>query len=112
MPQSAPHACSHVGCAALVRNAARCPEHARVKEHERGNPSARGYDYAWQKRRDVHLSFNPLCVYCLRDNRVTVATICDHVLPHRGDPVLFAGPIQSLCKRCHDSVKAKEEADL
>jgi hypothetical protein len=32
--------------------------------------------------------------------------VCDHVDPHRGDPVkFFDGPFQSLCKWHHDSVK-------
>lgn len=37
---------------------------------------------------------------------------CDHITPHRGDVVLFLNPdnLQTLCKHCHDSAKAKIEA--
>jgi len=49
----------------------------------------RGYGYAWQQARARHLSANPLCVYCLRDNRVEPANVVDHKVPHRGDKVLF-----------------------
>jgi hypothetical protein len=38
-----------------------------------------------------------------------VATECDHIQPHRGDPVKFySGPFQSLCKSCH-SKKTDQE---
>jgi len=74
--------------------------------------AARGYGYAWQKRREAQLRAEPLCAYCLRENCVTPATVADHIKPHRGDPVLFAGPLQSLCATCHSSAKAKEEAKL
>lgn len=70
--------------------------------------AARGYNYAWQKRREQHLRAYPLCVYCLP--RLTPATVADHIVPHRGDQALFDGPIQSLCAACHSSKKQKEEA--
>lgn len=35
----------------------------------------------------------------------------DHVVPHRGDYDLFwHGELQTLCTRCHNSAKQKEEA--
>lgn len=36
---------------------------------------------------------------------------CDHIRPHRGDATLFFDPanLQTLCKACHDSAKAREE---
>jgi len=38
------------------------------------------------------------------------ATICDHVIPHRGDRDLFwNGETQSLCAPCHDAIKQSEE---
>ncbi|PLR25216.1 hypothetical protein SGCZBJ_12630 [Caulobacter zeae] len=53
----------------------------------------------------------PLCAFCEREERVTPATVCDHVERHGGDEErFFAGPFQSLCKRCHDSTKQADEA--
>jgi 5-methylcytosine-specific restriction endonuclease McrA len=42
---------------------------------------------------------------------VVEAVIVDHIVPHRGDQGLFwdTSNWQSLCKKCHDSVKQKEE---
>ncbi len=64
------------------------------------------YDRRWRKRREQQLRAHPLCRLCM-DVRavVTAATVADHITPHRGDPVLFEGPLQSLCKPCHDSWK-------
>lgn len=47
---------------------------------------------------------------CEMDGRITVATVVDHVKPHRGDEQLFFyGRLQSLCKLHHDSAKQSEE---
>lgn len=64
---------------------------------------------SWRKRRAEQMRAEPLCRYCKRLGRITAATIADHIEPHRGDLIKFAGPLQSLCKPCHDSVKAREE---
>jgi 5-methylcytosine-specific restriction protein A len=38
------------------------------------------------------------------------ATVVDHIVPHRGDPVLFWDEAnwQGLCKLCHDAKTARE----
>lgn len=72
----------------------------------------RGYGYKWQKAREAFLKKHPICVYCQRDeNRVTVATVVDHRVPHRGDMALFwdSGNWMSLCERCHNTTKKREE---
>ena len=69
------------------------------------------YDYQWQKRRLRQLQEHPLCAMCQAKTppRVTLARIADHIVPHRGDLALFAGPLQSLCRSCHSSAKQREE---
>src|SRR5690606_6241672 len=69
---------------------------------------------AWQRRRRQQLADEPLCAYCLRESRITAATVSDHVEPHRGDEDKFwNGKLQSLCDeapwRCHSRVKQIEE---
>ena len=71
--------------------------------------AARGYGYRWQKRREQQLRKEPLCRMCEAQGRVTAATVADHVTPHRGDPALFDGSLQSLCATCHSSVKQRED---
>jgi 5-methylcytosine-specific restriction enzyme A len=66
---------------------------------------------AWRRMRSNQLHANPLCAYCHALGIVTAANVADHVKPHRGDFKLFfdASNLQSLCKKCHDSTKAREE---
>jgi len=62
----------------------------------------------WQKLRAAQLQREPLCRMC--KSRITVATVCDHITPHRGDPILFwNGPFQSLCVNHHSSAKQRLE---
>lgn len=64
----------------------------------------------WQKIRAIQLNEFPLCRFCAEDGRVTAATECDHVEPHKGNPDKFyAGPFQSLCKSCHARDKQRAE---
>jgi len=64
----------------------------------------------WYALRDRQLRAEPLCRLCESEGRITPATVCDHVTPHRGDVDRFwAGPFQSLCKPCHDGAKQREE---
>lgn len=78
---------------------------------EKTSSAQRGYGYRWQKAREGWLRRHPLCEYCKRQGKVTLATIMDHIKPHRGDLELFWDRTnwQSLCKDCHDSIKAAEE---
>ena len=65
----------------------------------------------WRKIRAVHLSLQPLCAICAQQGKVTPANIVDHIEPHRGDMDKFwAGPLQSLCKTCHDRHKKMQES--
>lgn len=67
----------------------------------------RGYGYRWQKARAAFLRSQPLCAMCLSEERITAATVVDHIVPHRGDTELFWNQAnwQSLCKPHHDSDK-------
>ena len=75
------------------------------------NSADRGYGHKWRKARERFLSAHPLCVMCQAAGRVTVATVVDHIEPHRGDQVKFwdESNWQALCKPCHDGAKAREE---
>jgi 5-methylcytosine-specific restriction endonuclease McrA len=65
----------------------------------------------WQRRRLLQLRLHPLCAFCAKRGVVTVATVADHVDPHKGDWNKFAlGALQSLCASCHNSTKKIIEA--
>ncbi|BFM78631.1 HNH endonuclease [Acinetobacter baumannii] len=88
----------------------------KIDSSWRSNKSSteRGYGYRWQKARERFLRSNPLCVYCEAKGLVVVATVVDHIIPHRGDQEIFWDEMnwQALCSKCHSSTKQKEENQL
>lgn len=66
---------------------------------------------AWKELRLDHLAKEPLCVFCQREEKLTPATVVDHITPHKGNLDLFFDDnnLQSLCKLHHDSSKQKAE---
>jgi 5-methylcytosine-specific restriction enzyme A len=65
----------------------------------------------WHKRRADQLAKHPVCASCERKGKTTLATVADHVIPHRGDQYLFwYGVLQSLCAPCHDHKTSVIEA--
>jgi 5-methylcytosine-specific restriction protein A len=114
MPSTPAHACGAFPCNALVPSGqAYCPTHA-ADPGLRGAPSSRGYTRRWRKRAALFKDRYPLCgqrpgnqppvmSQCYEERRITAAYQVDHVVPHRGDPVLFwdeQGNWQSLCAAC------------
>jgi 5-methylcytosine-specific restriction enzyme A len=64
----------------------------------------------WKKTRQIQLQQHPLCKMCADQGLISKADIADHITPHKGNHELFFyGPLQSLCKLHHDSVKQAEE---
>ena len=63
---------------------------------------------AWVLRRD------PACILCLEQGKLTPSQVADHLVEHKGDPVLFYDPfnIWGLCKTCHNSTKQRVERSL
>lgn len=53
---------------------------------------------------------NPFCVKCYEEGHITMATVVDHIVPHRGDQKLFwdRGNWQPLCEH-HHNVKTMTE---
>lgn len=97
----------------------RATHKARVKRKWDSSMPCRVYHrlyglQAWKQLRHSHLAANPLCVECLRDNKRRVATVVDHVEPHRGNLDLFFDTtnLQSLCKLHHDRKTAIENVSF
>ncbi len=69
------------------------------------------YGRRWRKLREQFLAENPLCVFCIDENKVSAATELDHIQKHGGDPELFydVENLQGLCAHHHRSTKAQIE---
>jgi 5-methylcytosine-specific restriction endonuclease McrA len=69
------------------------------------------YGYRWQLARKRFLARNPLCVECLKADKLTPATTVDHVIPHRGDMLLFwdSSNWAALCGSHHSKKTARGE---
>ncbi|ECT1023834.1 HNH endonuclease, partial [Salmonella enterica] len=83
------------------------------------------YGSKWDKARLVFLREHPLCVMCQEQGRVVLATVVDHIKPHRlKEALLSEKPVaiaqaqklfwdrknwQGLCKSHHDSTKQRME---
>jgi 5-methylcytosine-specific restriction protein A len=67
------------------------------------------YSTKWRKLRKQVLTINPLCVYCQKENKPTIATIADHITPVRlGGEIWDLNNLQGLCESCHNKKSAKE----
>jgi 5-methylcytosine-specific restriction enzyme A len=82
------------------------PSHPKPPE-QRPTAAQRGYGAAWQRYRLWFLAQpeHVLCAECKRE----VATVVDHITPHKGDYELFHDPAnhQALCIRCHNRKTAR-----
>lgn len=112
--------CAHSGCGRLVEvGDGYCSRHQKDEALERSRQKTvsdarpewkKWYSRkAWKQRRQDQFQREPLCRMC-PDQSKQVATIADHIVPHRGDYALFwFGELQSLCKSCHDTKKQRAE---
>ena len=106
MPHTPKRPCRYPGCPNLCEKGTFCEDHRREWSPEslRGSAAARGYGTKWREARKLYLPRHPLCVKCLEENKITPATVVDHIVPHRGDRKLFwdQDNWQPLCKEHHD----------
>lgn len=110
MPNSPPIACP---CGGRRINGVcdRCGPRKRSPDN-RPNFRRRGYTAEWDKARLVWLAEHPLCAECQRQGRVTAGYAVDHIVPHKGDMVLFwdcDNNWQTLCRSCHARKSASEK---
>lgn len=65
----------------------------------------------WRALREWFLRDHATCRLCEETGRTTLATVVDHIRPHKGDQTLFwdTANLQALCKPCHDGAKQQLE---
>lgn len=113
-PQRAKRPCLVGSCKDFASNKGYCDQHQdriKKKDRERGTAHQRGYGARWEKDRIKFLDENPLCADHRKRGMVEAATVVDHIIPHKGDQVLFwdKNNWQPLCKSCHDRKTATED---
>lgn len=92
-----------------------CQRHAhlsqRARDERRGTAASRGYGSRWQRERARFLKANPLCAHCYTEGKRTLASVVDHIVPHRGDyeRMWDRDNWQPLCAH-HHAVKSGQEA--
>lgn len=73
----------------------------------RAPPTSKLYNERWRRARRSFLASHALCVMCHKEGVATLATVVDHITPHRGDLALFWNTAnwQPLCTMHHNKVK-------
>lgn len=79
----------------------------KAYEVRRGSARDRGYTSRWDKAAVTYKRDNPLCIGCEAVDRVELAKVVDHIIPHKGDQSLFWDKAnwQPCCAMHHDIVK-------
>ena len=118
MPKAAKRICRHPGCGLLIDAPGYCGPHAKLRQQQqdaaRGSSNERGYTSRWRRASKAFLNLHPLCECdeCKAGElKVTVATVVDHIIPHKGDAKLFwrQSNWQAMSKPCHDKKTARED---
>lgn len=118
--------CKHPGCHKYaVPGTSYCEDHSApaerltfmqrkqnaLRDRRRGTRTQRGYSNQWLAASKAFLTEHPMCAECLKNGRFTPATEVDHIIPHKGDMVLFWNRKnwQALCHKCHSTKTVRED---
>lgn len=111
--------CIYPGCRAYASaggcycdaHQARMNEQRAARNKMRPTSTQMGYNSRWAQARKAFITAHPLCAECLKKGKYTPATDVDHIVPHKGNKILFwnRNNWQSLCHSCHSRKTAKED---
>lgn len=111
MPVRAARLCA---CGAVVQDGGQCRACSSRRDRESGRPTARqrGYSTQWDKAARGYLGRHPYCAMCAAEGKQVLATVVDHIIPHRGDSRLFWDKSNwaGLCDTHHCGDKQAMEA--
>lgn len=72
--------------------------------------SSRGYGSAWNKLRTIVMMRDfQICQPCTRNNRVTLATEVDHIIPKAKGGTDDLSNLQAICEDCHKKKTNKDK---
>jgi 5-methylcytosine-specific restriction enzyme A len=82
-------------------------ERERATDLLRGSARARGYDATWDRASLGFRRRHPICEACAAVGITSATAVTDHVVPHKGDRVVFwdRKRWQPACQWHHDVVK-------
>jgi 5-methylcytosine-specific restriction enzyme A len=77
----------------------------------RGSARDRGYSHEFDRASVAFKFAHPLCLGCEAVGRVQATEVTDHIVPHKGDMVIFwdQSRWQPACRFHHDVVKQRLE---
>ena len=114
MPYQLKKPCSFPGCPELVEpDSSYCEMHKTktnanrnklYDEKERDPKFSMFYNSSvWRKLRNLKLSRDPLCEYCMEREQIKIASEVDHVIPLKvvWSKRLDINNLKSSCHRCH-----------
>lgn len=114
MPTKAMRFCAK--CSRLAIQGGLCEQHRKAADKQaadrRDNKWLFMYQSStWRAMRANQLAKEPLCCECLKEHRLTPATVADHIRKHDGNTDLFydADNLQSMCGSCHSSKTDRED---
>ena len=84
---------------------------SRAHDANRDGPRKRGYSFSWQRETEEFRRDNPLCIGCMAMGLQTRTTVIDHIIPHKGDKLLFwnKNNWQPACNWHHTAIKPELE---
>lgn len=113
MPTAAPKPCTQ--CGVLVRDGSgRCEAHkvraGTFADRARGTRHQRGYDSAWDKRRERVMQRDAgICQPCLRHGIVHVGHAVDHIVPRERGGTEHDSNLQCICQPAHQAKTDSEK---
>jgi 5-methylcytosine-specific restriction protein A len=116
LPIAPPHPCATPRCPGLARRGHRCCDSCeqagrdRRDDAARGTAAERGYKGEWPRTRKRILERDHyLCRYCQNVDRLTEATLVDHVRPKSCNGTDDDANLASCCRDCHAEKTIKHD---
>lgn len=111
MPKKPKRPCSSPGCPELT-NGRFCSKHQKEvnkKYNKDRNPlNKKHYDSRWEKIRERYVSLHPLCMQCLKEDKLVPTEEVHHIVPLTKGGKHDDNNLMALCKSCHSQITARE----
>ena len=108
MPHKPLKPCKYPGCPKLTAELY-CEDHRGIMDknynkYTRSSEHNKRYGRSWKEIRNRFLAANPLCACCIKEGRLTPATLVHHILPVERGGGNEESNLMSLCASCHEKI--------